>query len=134
MVSGFADRLDALASTITTDFNILVLGRSPEAMARVVNRVLELQGGIVIAAGDAIAEEWPLPVGGVMTRGTLPEVASGEDRVRAALAARGYPYHDPMFTLFFLTGDFLPAVRLSPRGVWDVKRARVLWPVRRRSG
>jgi len=26
----------------------------------------------------------------------------------------------------------LPAVRLSPRGVWDVKRGRVLLPSRRR--
>jgi adenine deaminase len=134
IVTGFADRLDALASTITTDFNILVVGRSPEAMAHAVNRVLELRGGIVIADGDAIAEEWALPVGGVMTRGTLPEVARGEDRMRAALVARGYPYHDPMFTLFFMAADFLPAVRLTPRGVWDVKRARVLWPARPRSG
>ncbi|HEY3065302.1 MAG TPA: adenine deaminase C-terminal domain-containing protein [Methylomirabilota bacterium] len=133
IVAGFADRLDAVASTITTDFNILVLGRSPEAMARAVNRVLELRGGIVVADGDDVAEEWALPVGGVMTTGTLPEVARGEDRIRAALVARGYPYHDPMFTLFFLAADFLPAARLSPRGVWDVKGARVLWPARRRS-
>jgi len=37
-----------------------------------------------------------------------------------------------MFTLFFLAADFLPSVRLSPRGVWDVKQARVLLPRRAR--
>ena len=39
---------------------------------------------------------------------------------------RGYPYHDPVFTLLFLTADFLPEVRLTARGVWDVKRRKVL--------
>ena len=63
---------------------------------------------------------------------TLAEAAAREDGLRAALEARGYPFHDPLFTLFFMAADFLPAVRLTPRGVWDVKRARVLLPSRRR--
>ena len=41
--------------------------------------------------------------------------------------------HEPLFSLFFLAADFLPAVRLTPRGVWDVKRGRVLLPSRRRT-
>jgi len=53
--------------------------------------------------------------------------------LRAALVARGHAHHDPIFSLFFLSADFLPAVRLSPRGVWDVKRKRVLLPARRRA-
>jgi adenine deaminase len=67
-----------------------------------------------------------------MTRGTLAEAAEWEDRFRAAVVARGYPHHEPLFTLFFLSADFLPAVRLTSRGVWDVKQSRVLLPARRR--
>ena len=132
LVAGFADRLDGLASTITTDFNILALGRNPEAMARAVNRLLDLRGGIVVVDGERIACEFPLPLGGLMSRVSLAGTAAQEDAMRAALASRGYPYHDPTFTLYFLAADFLPAVRLSPRGVWDVKRGRVLLPSRRR--
>jgi adenine deaminase len=132
IVAGFAERLDGLASTITTDFNVLVLGRRPAAMAAAVNRVLDLHGGIVIAEGDRVAHELPLPLGGVMMRGSLAEAAAAEDALRAALVARGYPHHDPLFTLFFLSADFLPAVRLTPRGVWDVKQSRILLPARRR--
>ncbi|MBI3637770.1 MAG: adenine deaminase [Candidatus Rokubacteria bacterium] len=132
VVAGFGERVDGLASTITTDFHILVLGRRPEAMARAVNRLLARRGGIVIVEGDDVVFELPLPIGGVMARGSLPEAAAAEDALRAALVARGYPHHDPLFTLFFLAADFLPAVRLTPRGVWDVKRARVLLPARRR--
>ena len=130
LVAGFGERVDGLASTITTDFNILVLGRSHAAMARAVNRLLDVRGGIVLVDGDRVAFELPLPLGGVMTRLELPEAAAREDGLRAALAARGYPHHEPLFTLFFLAADFLPFVRLSPRGVWDVKRGRVLLPRR----
>jgi adenine deaminase len=67
-----------------------------------------------------------------MMRGSLAEVAAREDGLRAALEARGHSFHDPLFTLFFMAADFLPSVRLTPRGVWDVKRARVLLPARPR--
>jgi adenine deaminase len=132
LVAGFADRLDGLASTITTDFNILVLGRRPEAMARAVDRLLALRGGVVIAEGDGIAWQLPLPLGGIMTRGSLPDAARREDELRRELAARGHAYHDPLYTLSFLSADFLPAVRLTPLGVWDVRRSRVLLPRRGR--
>jgi adenine deaminase len=131
-VAGFADRLDGLATTTTTDFNILALGRRPEAMAQAVNRLLQLGGGIVLVDKSETVFEVPLPIGGVMAHGTLEDAAEWEGALHAALRLRGYPYHDPLFTLFFMAADFLPAVRLSPRGVWDVKRGRVLLPARRR--
>jgi adenine deaminase len=134
VVAGFGERIDGLATTITTDFNILVLGRRPEAMARAVNRLLQVRGGVVLVDGDEVALELPLPLGGVMTQMSVLEAAAREDDLRAALVARGYPHHEPMFTLFFLAADFLPFVRLSPRGVWDVKQGRVLLPRRARRG
>jgi adenine deaminase len=139
ILAGFADRVAGLATTTTTDFNILALGRDPLAMAHAVNRMLELRGGIVLVDRDPDAASAPvvlfehaLPIGGVMGGGSLEDAAAAERAFRRLVAARGYAFHDPLFTLFFLAADFLPAVRLSPRGVWDVKRARVLLPSRPR--
>jgi len=132
VVAGFADGLDGLASTITTDFNILVLGRSREAMARAVNRLLDLRGGVVIVDGADVACELPLPIGGIMARADLPSAAASESLVRQALAARGHRFHEPFFSMLFMAADFLPTVRLTPLGVWDVKRRRVLLPRRAR--
>jgi adenine deaminase len=133
VVAGFADRLDGFATTLTTDFNVLVLGRRPEAMARAVNRLLDVHGGIVLVEGDEVAFELPLPLGGIMRRGSVEEAAVWEEDFRRALVARGHPHHDPFYTCLFLAADFLPAARLSPRGVWDVKRGRVLLPSRHRA-
>jgi adenine deaminase len=134
VVARFADRLDGFASTISTDFNILALGRHPAAMARAVNRLLDLHGGIVLVDGERIVWELPLPIGGIMTAGSIEEVAGREEELRRLLVERGYPHHEPLYTLFFLAADFLPVVRLSPRGIWDVKRGQILLPARRRAG
>jgi adenine deaminase len=133
VVARFAELLDGFAATISTDFNILALGRRPAAMARAVNRLLELHGGIVLVEGERVVWELPLPLGGIMTTGSLEEVAGREDELRRLLGERGYSHHEPLYTLFFLAADFLPVVRLSPRGVWDVKQGRILLPARRRA-
>ena len=132
-LAGFGERVDGLASTITTDFNILAIGRNPESIATAVNRVLSRGGGIALVEGRDVAVELPLPFGGIMTPVPLEQVAEAEDRFRDALVARGYAFHDPLFTLFFLAADFLPHIRLSPQGIWDVRRGEVLIPARRRS-
>jgi adenine deaminase len=133
LLAGFADaRLDGLATTLTTDFNILVVGHRPDAMARAVNRLLDIHGGIVVVDGDAVAYELRLPLGGIMTRGSLEVAARCERELARALAERGHAFHDPLFSLLFLAADFLPEVRLSPLGVWDVKRGRALLPRRSR--
>ncbi len=132
VVAGFADGLDGFATTTSTDFNILALGRRPEAMARAVNRLLGLHGGIVLVEGERIVYELALPLGGIMTSSSVEEAARSEDELRRQLADRGYAHHEPLYSLFFMAADFLPTVRLSPRGVWDVKRGRVLLPSRRR--
>jgi adenine deaminase len=134
VVARFAERLDGFAATISTDFNILALGRRPAAMARAVNRLLDLHGGIVLVDGERVVWELPLPLGGIMTAGPLEEVAGREDELRRLLVERGYPHHEPLYTLFFLAADFLPLVRLSPRGVWDVRRSQILLPARPRAG
>ncbi len=131
-LSGFAPELDGLATTLSTDHEILTLGRRPDAMARAVNRLLDIKGGVVLVDGERVAYELRLPVGGVMAVSPLGALAARERELVAVLKARGYRFHDPLFTLYFMVADFLPSVRLSSRGVWDVKRGRVVRPSRRR--
>jgi adenine deaminase len=125
-VAGLAPDLDGLAATLSTDYQILVFGRSRDAMARAVNRVLDLRGGVVLVDDDRVVFELPLPIGGLMSARPLGELAAAERQLLALLRARGYTFHAPVYTLFFATADFLPAARLTARGVWDVKRGRVL--------
>lgn len=130
LVAGFCRELDGLATTISTDFQILALGRNPQALAAAVNRLLRLSGGIVLVEDGRVLYELALPLGGLMAPESLDTLAARDRELTALLKTRGHDYHDPLFTLFFLTADILPDVRLTARGVWDVKRRKVLSPSR----
>lgn len=128
VVSGFADDLEGLASTYNTTTQLLVLGRSPEAMARAAQRVRELGGGIVVAREDDIVYELPLPITGMMSERGFSEMVLENRRLSNTIGEAGYEYHDILYTLLFLTCDFLPALRLTPLGLLDVKSSEVLLP------
>ena len=50
-------------------------------MARAVNRVAEMGGGIAVVRDGAVKAEIPLPIAGLMTDKPLPEVITRLDKV-----------------------------------------------------
>ena len=65
-----------------------------------------------------------------MSEKSLKEVAEKEEALKEFLSSRGYPFHDPLYTLIFLPNDFLPEVRINRKGVVDIKKNEILWPAR----
>ncbi len=130
LLTGFASRVEGLASSFNTATQILAIGTRPEAMALAVNRMMEMGGGIVLAEGEQIVYELPLPLGGMMSDRPLTSIAAEERTLLALLQDRGHPYHDPLYTLIFLPNDFLPTVRITWAGVVNIVTGDVLWPRR----
>jgi adenine deaminase len=126
LVSGFAPNLDGLASTYNTTTHLLVLGSRPQSIARAARRVRELDGGIVLVEGEKVAFEIALPVTGMMSALHFDDVVELNRRLSRAVASAGYEHHDILYTLLFLTCDFLPALRLTPLGLLDVKSSEIL--------
>ena len=126
LVSGFAADLDGLASTYNTTTQLLALGRAPYSMALAAGRVRELGGGIVVVRGGDVIFELALPIAGMMSGLPFAGVVGRNRELTRVLALAGYEHHDILYTLLFLTCDFLPALRLTPLGLLDAKSARVL--------
>ncbi|WP_419721580.1 adenine deaminase C-terminal domain-containing protein [Peribacillus frigoritolerans] len=125
----FALNLDGMASTFNTTTDLLTIGRKPEAMAKAASRVHELGGGIVIVDDNEIILEIPLQLTGMMTSDpSFDSAVEFNDKLLKVLQARGFPFHDILYTLLFLTCDFLPGLRLNPFGLYDVKSDRILFP------
>ncbi|MDQ4042212.1 MAG: amidohydrolase family protein [Actinomycetota bacterium] len=126
LLSGFAANLEGLASTYNTTTQLLVLGRWPEAMAQAARRVRELDGGIVIVRAGEIVYELPLPITGMKSGHSFDEVVEENRKLSRTITDAGYKFHDILYTLLFLVCDFLPALRLTPTGLLDVKSSRAL--------
>ena len=131
LVSGFAADLDGIASTYNTTTHLLVLGRRPEAMALAARRVRELDGGIVVVKGGEVAYELALPITGMMSDLSFEEAVEQNRRLSRMVEGARYEHHDILYTLLFLTCDFLPALRLTPLGLLDVKTSEILAPAER---
>jgi adenine deaminase len=127
-LAGFAERLGAVASTYNVVHDVVVCGQSAEDMAAATRRVREMGGGIALCEGGRVLFEMALPYGGMMGASAFDDVADGVERLEELLAARGHPHHDVLYSLLFLPFDTLPDVRLTDRGLWDVKAERALLP------
>ncbi len=124
---GFADKLGGLATTISSGFDILVLGQNPTDMSNALRRLARMGGGLVVVEAGRDVFSLPLELGAFSLR-PWGEVADANRRFNALIHERGYRFADPIFTLLFLTFDSLPWIRLTSRGLWDVRHRRVLAP------
>ena len=128
LLANFVSRLGGLASSFNISAHLAVLGQDPADMAQAARRLLTIGGGIVLVERGETLLEIPLPIGGLMNPEPLPAIAAMARRLYACLRERGYPHTDPHYSLHFLTFDSLPDIRITYRGVWDVRRGKVLVP------
>jgi adenine deaminase len=126
LVSNFAGGLDGFATTATSSTHVLVFGRSPEAMAHAASRVRDLGGGMALASDGRIDWEAPLPLAGQMTPGPFVEAQSTARELKEHLQRAGYPFSESLYSLLFLTADFLPGPRLTWSGVLDVRKGKLV--------
>ncbi len=82
-VRGFGLQSGALASTVAHDaHNIVVVGVDDNDMARAVQRLVELGGGIVAVESRGVRAELPLPVAGLLSDAPLGGRRRSEPRVQ----------------------------------------------------
>ena len=95
-------------------------------MALAARRVRDLGGGIVVVNDKDVVFELALPITGMMSTLPFSEVVEQNRRLSKTVSVAGYEHHDILYTLLFLTCDFLPALRLTPLGLLDVKSSETL--------
>jgi adenine deaminase len=126
LVSNFASDLDGFATTATSSTHVLAFGRDPEAMALAASRVRALGGGMALASGGHVEWEAALPLAGQMALGPFEDALSVARELKEHLRRAGYPFSDPLYSLLFLTADFLPGPRLMWSGVLDARKGQII--------
>ena len=121
-LQGYGLKSGAVATSISHDsHNIIVVGTNEADMAAAVNRVVELNGGIVVWDGGTPAAEVPLAIAGIMSDEPLVTVneklEDAKEKAYALGVSRGI---DPFMTLSFMALPVIPSLRITTRGVFDV--------------
>jgi adenine deaminase len=126
-VRGFRLQSGALASTVAHDaHNVVVVGVDDNDMARAVQRLVELGGGIVAVESRGVRAELPLPVAGLLSDAPLADVVARSRACNEAAAALGCTVATPFLTLSFLALSVIPKLKLTDHGLVDVDRFEIV--------
>jgi adenine deaminase len=128
---GFAQGIGLKKGAVATSLgwdanNLLVIGVSDQEMALAVNRLLDLAGGLVVAAGEHVLAEMPLPIMGLISEEPLPVLQRQIQNLELAFRTLGSDLERPFLTLqtFCFTG--LPFIRMTDKGLADIRTKKFL--------
>jgi adenine deaminase len=128
-VKGFGFTQGALASSVGHDsHNICVAGATDEDMALAANRIIQLGGGFVAVLNGRVIGEIALPIAGLFSLKSFPEVRTELLALRKAVASMGCTLHEPFIQLAFLPLPVIPHLKLTDMGLVDADRFELIPP------
>ncbi len=123
MVRGFGLKRGAIASSVAHDsHNILCVGANDGDMYAAVKAVEAMGGGLAVAAEGKVRATLPLPIAGLMSTDPLPVVAAKWKELQVASRSLGCPLEEPFMTLSFLALPVIPELKITDRGLVDVRQ------------
>lgn len=106
--------------------NLFVAGDNEDDMMLAVQRIETLQGGFMTVQSGEIQEELALPVCGILSDGSVEEIGSKLCNIRSSLVSLGYHHPNPIMSLGTLGLPVSPALKLTDRGLVDVKKSALV--------
>ncbi len=128
LLHGFGGDIGGLGTSIGVYNNLIILGQNDQDMAIATNRMLDLNGGIVLVKNGSIISEIPLPIGGIQSTHDMKTLVQQTKAMRRDLKALGCDLDDPMFTIHFLCMAGLPYIRIISKGIMDIVTREILFP------
>jgi adenine deaminase len=121
-VRGFGLERGALASSVAHDsHNIVVVGTNDADMAAAVEAISDAGGGLAVAEDGVCRALLPLPVAGLLSDAPLADVSAGVSELVGAAGKLGCGLRDPFMTLSFLALPVIPELKITDRGLVDVR-------------
>ncbi len=126
-ITGSCLKEGTVATTYFHDHhNLFVAGDCPMDMLLAVRRLQELQGGFLTVKDGRILAELKLPVCGILSEKGVRDTALGLKAIRESLEELGYRHDNPIMSLGTLGLPVSPALKLTDKGLVDVKRSAIV--------
>ena len=121
-IQGYGLKHGAVATSISHDsHNIIVVGTSNKEIESAANKVVELNGGIVVTSNGEVVGKVALPIAGIMSDDTLENVNRELENAKIRAFELGVSKNiDPFMTLSFMSLPVIPTLRLTTHGIFNV--------------
>jgi len=118
-IKGFGIKAGAIACSIAHDsHNITTAGVKDEDIARVVNRIIEMKGGVAVLHENGEIISLNLPFGGLMSGEDAFMIADRYDVIEKE-ARKVSKMHAPFMTMAFMALLVIPEIKISDKGLFD---------------
>ncbi len=125
-VRGFNLKEGAAGQSVAHDsHNVIVVGTNFEDMGACANRIRELQGGIAVSKNGLIWE-LPLPFAGILSMENAYDVDKKLKELHNVMRSMGCRLDAPFIQMSFLSLPVIPALKITDKGLVDVKKGRVV--------
>ena len=123
LVKGFGLKSGALASTVAHDsHNIIVVGVGDEDILKAIREIKKLRGGLVVVNKGRTLASLALPVAGLMSDRPAQTVADRLTALHETAQGLGVTVDEPFSTMAFLSLAVIPELKLTDKGLVDVKQ------------
>jgi adenine deaminase len=127
LVEGFGLKEGAIASSVAHDsHNIIVIGVCDSDMAKAVNVLASVGGGIVAVHEGKTLGLIELPIAGLMSEKQPETVYEESKRLQNAWKRLGCRLKSPFMSLSLLALPVLPEIRITDKGLVDTKSFKFL--------
>lgn len=125
-LTGACHKDGAVASSYAHDcHNIIAAGNNNQDILMAINRVIELQGGMVVAKEGQLLTDLALPIGGILSDEPASVIGAKLLKVREAMQQLGYEHYNPIMSFATLTLPVSPALKITDMGLIDVEKGDV---------
>lgn len=127
-IKGLKFKAGAIAQTIAHDtHNLLVAGYDFHDIKKAIDRIIEIQGGIVIVKNNEIIGELQLQYGGLMSIED-PEIVYKKYRSMITRLKKEYniSFESFFMTLSLISLPVIPEIRLTDKGLIDVNHGKII--------
>lgn len=129
-IKGTGLKSGAMGSSVAHDsHNLIAIGRDDASIQAVLNGIITEQGGIAVAKEGQLLDILPLPIGGLISDQNLAEVEEKLTKLHLLAKSLGITLCDPFMTLSFMALPVIPELKMTSRGLFDVRANKLVSPV-----
>lgn len=124
IINGMELKSGAIATTIAHDsHNLIVVGTNDSDMLFAIEKLKEIGGGIIVVEAGKVLSSIKLEIGGLITNRPINSIMNDLEELHNSIKKIAPTINfNPFLTLSFLSLPVIPDIKITDRGIFDVKK------------